>query len=217
MWRDSRVTFVTRVKIADQARSMDVITVNELSLRVPLGPSHWPKPLSETLPQPIVVSLSVPYALATAGYSDQLADSVNYSSLSKAVEGLAASGRPFTSLEGFAEAACHTCFDKFSGVNQVDIRVEKLRGLLHAKSAGVNVTRHRGGASPTKTEKTEVFVRDLTLSTIIGIHPWERVEKQVVKVNLSVALVEPDATDPFDYRTLVESVSSVRPVTHVIV
>ena len=85
--------------------------------------------------------------------------------------------------------------------------------------------------SPTSVWAIEdrVFVKDLCVSTILGVNPWERVDKQIVKINLevfsglerlrqaallggkSVAVPAPAVdvvTRPQNYRTIVRSISS---------
>lgn len=73
-----------------------------------------------------------------------------------------------------------------------------------------------------------VFVKDLCISTILGVNPWERVDKQIVRINLEVfsglerlrqaaligsskyAVATPTVdmvTKPQNYRTIVRSIS----------
>ncbi|CAJ0636991.1 2238_t:CDS:2 [Entrophospora sp. SA101] len=58
-----------------------------------------------------------------------------------------------------------------------------------------------------------IFVKDLKVSTIIGVNPWEREEKQIVILNLTTypsfpvsALQKDHVTKPHNYRTIVRTI-----------
>ena len=121
------------------------------------------------------------------------------------------------------------------------LKVQKPRSLLHAKSAGVEIFRvaqdfiHPDGKPATHGESIQdihslslsphslsaiqdkVVVKDLCISTILGVNPWERVDKQVVRVNLTAfsGLDRPHTqppsvdvvTSPQNYRTIVRAIS----------
>lgn len=148
----------------------------------------------------------------------------------------------FDRQDGLAKVCIFICH-----APRVTLRVQKPRSLLHAVSAGVEIVRaaedfvtpsdgsNRAGAgpsssdlaalrlSPTSTWAThdKVFVRDLMISTIVGVNPWEREDKQVVKLNLTVysglerlrqAGRRPGSamdivSRPHNYRTIVRSIS----------
>lgn len=78
-------------------------------------------------------------------------------------------------------------------------------------------------------ENDRVFVKDLCISTILGVNPWERVDKQIVRINIEVysglerlrqaallgsakaAVPTPPVdvvTRPQNYRTIVRSISN---------
>jgi FolB domain-containing protein len=195
---------------------MDWIIVNDLSLHIPLGSSHWPKPGSEVASQPILVTAKATVSVSQAGNSDRLTDSVNYSSLSKTIESVAL--RPadkVDSLEAFTSRACLLCLENFSRIDDISVTATKRRGLLRATSVSYQLRHSRVGDVRTCT----YFIRDLKLATIIGIHPWERAEKQIVCLNLGLearAIVDGDS-HPFDYKTVVEHISSVRSVIRCLV
>ncbi|KAF8323770.1 Dihydropteroate synthase, partial [Clavulina sp. PMI_390] len=192
----------------------DLIIVNELEIHAPLGASHWPKPGSESVPQPLSVTARASVSVARAGVSDALADSVNYSSLAKTIEGLVHSPEASTlinSLESFAEAACITCLVQFPSIDAITIIVAKKRALLHAERISYELTCEKNGAKTFRSAHYQI--RNLRLSAIIGIHPWERAEKQVVLINLSlnVGNIESGSsliTPALDYRLLVTGVSA---------
>lgn len=189
--------------------NMDWIIVNDLSLHVPLGPSHWPKPGSERQRQPILVTAKASVSVAQAGASDALADSVNYSSLAKTIEAVFQQTENLPdSLESLARLATNASYDKFPRIDGMLIQVSKIRGLLHAKSVSyvLETTRAR------ETVASRYHISELKVSAIIGIHPWERAEKQIVIVDLELedrvgVHIHPSS---FDYRSLVTEVSAVR-------
>ncbi|KAG9095579.1 trifunctional dihydropteroate synthetase [Ceratobasidium sp. 370] len=186
----------------------DLIIVDGLSVHAALGASHWPRPGVEQKPQPLVLSITIPYNLAQASAVDNLEESVSYGSICKVAEACAHESGKFSSVEALATGIASSCFSKFSSVHEVRSVIEKQRALLHAQSAGVQSV-HRRTGDPTNDI---YFVRDLELSTIIGLHPWERVEEQLVRINLQWTLAPHGPALPatgFDFRSLVARISDL--------
>ncbi|KAG8699516.1 trifunctional dihydropteroate synthetase [Ceratobasidium sp. 423] len=182
----------------------DLIIVDGLSIHTTLGASHWPRPGVEQKLQPLVLSITVPLSLAQSGTVDNLDESVSYGSICKVVEACASEKGKYSSVESLSSGIAAACFGAFKSVHEVQSVIEKQRALLHAKGAGVKSVRLREGA-----KSQTYFVRDLELSTIIGLHPWERVEKQLVRINLEWTLAPNVALPPagFDFRNLIARVS----------
>ncbi|CCO30983.1 hypothetical protein BN14_05017 [Rhizoctonia solani AG-1 IB] len=182
----------------------DLIIVDGLSVHTTLGASHWPRPGVEQKLQPLVLSITVPLSLAQSGTADNLDESVSYGSICKVAEACASQKDKFSSVESLSSGIADACFGAFKTIQEVQSVIEKQRALLHAKGAGVKSVRLRQG-----TESQTYFVRDLELSTIIGLHPWERVEKQLVRLNLewSIDSNAPPPVTGFDFRSLVARVS----------
>src|SRR5690606_29166187 len=67
----------------------------------------------------------------------------------------------------------------------VKVVVEIPRALLRAGAAGISMIRSRTEMD-IKTEEDKVFVKDLKVPCIIGVNPWERLEKQNVVINLTL-------------------------------
>ncbi|KAG8728121.1 trifunctional dihydropteroate synthetase, partial [Ceratobasidium sp. 428] len=187
----------------------DLIIIDGLSVHAALGFSHWPRPGVEQKLQPLVLSITVPHNLAQASVVDNLEESVSYGSICKVAEACAHEKGKFSSAEALAAGIASSCFSKFSSVHEVRSVIEKRRALLHAQGAGVQSIHYRTrGNSPNNT----YFVRDLELSTIIGLHPWERVEKQLVRINLQWSIAPDSPALPstgFDFRGLVTHVSDL--------
>ncbi|CAE6487243.1 unnamed protein product [Rhizoctonia solani] len=182
----------------------DLIIVDGLSVHTTLGASHWPRPGVEQKLQPLVLSIIVPLSLAQSGTVDNLDESVSYGSICKVAEACASEKGKFSSVESLSKGIADACFDAFRSINEVRSVIEKRRALLHAQGAGIKSVQLRQG-----TENQTYFVRSLELSTIIGLHPWERLEKQLVRLDLEWSLESNVSLPPtgFDFRNLVARVS----------
>lgn len=109
---------------------------------------------------------------------------------------------------GVAAAA----FEEFSeAVHEIEVVVAKPRALLHAKEAAVRVVRRRFKHGHGKNLWDQFLIRDLELSTIVGLNPWEREARQVVRINLEMDVLawRLRRSVPFDYKAVVERVSEV--------
>lgn len=137
-------------------------------------------------PQPILLSLWIKTSVALAGSTDHLPYSINYGTVAKTVSALVENST-FSSLDHLAEEVSHLVLGPALGAGWVRVVVEKPRALLRADAAGISITRRREKNGRVIAEgEDRVFVKNLRLVTIIGIHPWEREEKQSVIINLTM-------------------------------
>lgn len=193
---------------SDQDPTRDWIFVNDLSIRTAVGASLWAKPGAETKSQPVLISLAVPFSVKLAGASDQLPHSIHYGILAKTAE-KACENKSFGCMEAMAEEIASASLEAFDVMEEIKVTVEKPRALLHAESVSVVIERRRGAATMKAGDR--VVVKNLELSTIIGIHPWERENKQRVRVNLTLDVPRwsPLDSEGFDYVKVVDHVSEV--------
>jgi dihydroneopterin aldolase/2-amino-4-hydroxy-6-hydroxymethyldihydropteridine diphosphokinase/dihydropteroate synthase len=235
----------------------DSILLSGLTVRMLVGVDNWER----VKQQPVTIDVRVHTDVSQAGSSDHLPYSIHYGTLTKELEAHCASER-YRSLEALADGLAKVCIFVCKAP-RVTLRVQKPRSLLHAHSAGVQISRSASDyltprdenaetiyapatkantksisveqlsslrLSPNSTSaiKDRVFVKDLCISTILGVNPWERVDKQVVKINFevysglerlrqasmlngkSLAVPAPSVdvvTRPQNYRTIVRSIT----------
>ncbi|KAG8920149.1 trifunctional dihydropteroate synthetase, partial [Tulasnella sp. 408] len=197
-------------------RSTDWILLNNLSLTTISGPSQWSnKPGSSLAPQPTLISVGIPFSIALAGGTDHLPHSIHYGNLAKLVQKTATQEK-FGCTEHLAVAVAEAALKGFEneGMQDVYVVVEKPKALLHAKSAGARVVRGTNSRDGEDAQFDQILVKDLELTAVIGIHPWEREMKQKVTVNLTMDVARWDASSGspsgFDCGALVNRVSEVR-------
>jgi dihydroneopterin aldolase/2-amino-4-hydroxy-6-hydroxymethyldihydropteridine diphosphokinase/dihydropteroate synthase/2-amino-4-hydroxy-6-hydroxymethyldihydropteridine diphosphokinase/dihydropteroate synthase len=214
--------------MANEIAKTDKILIKNLVVRNTVGVDSWER----CKKQPVVINVCLYTDITPAGDSDHVTKSIHYGHVTKAVTKVAEE-TTFRSFEDLAHAIVKVGILKFGAV-KATVKVEQPRALLHAASAGVEVTRtnadlaslaeslenkeKNGDASNISFETTGdvsgfgyedvVFVKDLKLSTIIGVNPWEREEKQVVIINLKIyPLTRSEEQKSYHLRTIVRSVS----------
>lgn len=219
----------------------DIIVVKKLEVRMIVGVDNWERVQA----QPVTIDARVHTDVSMAGKSDHLPYSIHYGILVKQLEAHCAT-HPYRSLEALAEGLAKVCIFVLHAP-KVTLNVEKPRSLLHAASAGVQIARTSadymlGNTYPVPSDidptqhldelrlfpsstlalDDKVIVRDLAINTIIGVNPWEREDKQNVKLNilvysgLSRAKEANSATaglfdvvnKQHNYRTIVRSISA---------
>jgi len=116
---------------------VDKILIRGLKARGILGVYDWER----QTPREIVIDLELYTDTRPAGLSDNLADCVNYDALSSAVLHLAETAQRQT-IEALAEDIARLCLEQ-SGVQGVQVRVEKPGAVRFARSAGVEIERWR--------------------------------------------------------------------------
>jgi FolB domain-containing protein len=115
----------------------DRIVIKDLFLRTIIGINDDER----NNRQDVLVNLVLVTDTRTAGQSDDIADAVNYRSVTKQVIELVESSRFFL-IEKLAEEIAKLCL-AVESVQKVQISVEKPAALRFAKSVGVTIERSR--------------------------------------------------------------------------
>jgi dihydroneopterin aldolase/D-erythro-7,8-dihydroneopterin triphosphate epimerase len=118
---------------------MDRIVIKDLMVRGIVGI----KPDEREHEQDILVNVTMWVDTSPAAASDDIADAVNYRTVTKAIIGHITGGRPFL-LERLAAEILEICLRSDERVAEAEVSVEKPGALRHARSVGVVVRRTRG-------------------------------------------------------------------------
>ncbi|KAL2912186.1 trifunctional dihydropteroate synthetase [Polyrhizophydium stewartii] len=116
---------------------MDKLIVKELAVRNIIGVDSWER----SKRQPLIIDLVAFTDVGPSGMHDLLSESISYSAISKTAQEYSES-TAFKSLEALAAGIALTCLTTYP-LEQVSVAVRKPRALLHAASAGVEITRSR--------------------------------------------------------------------------
>ncbi|EPQ29345.1 uncharacterized protein PFL1_03100 [Pseudozyma flocculosa PF-1] len=220
-------------------RLPDIIQIKQLVVRMIVGVDNWER----VSPQTITIDAKVHTDVSKAGKSDHLPYSIHYGILVKQLEAHCSAHR-YRSLEALAEGLAKICIF-VCHAPRVTLNVEKPRSLLHAASAGVQIVRTardfedaHGNPVSDQVEadqlsslrlsprsqwavEDKVVVRDLVINAILGVNPWEREDKQDIKLNLVIhsglerlrqagqrqSGIVDVVSKPHNYRTIVRSIT----------
>ncbi len=116
----------------------DRILIRDLLVRGILGVNDWER----EQPQDILLNLTLFTDLRRAAASDDIADTVNYRTVTKKVLAHFEQTTRYT-VEALAEDIARLCLEE-PGVERVRVRVEKPGALRFARSVGVEIERERG-------------------------------------------------------------------------
>jgi FolB domain-containing protein len=114
---------------------MDQIFITDLSVRGIIGINDWER----EKPQEILINIVLFADLRKAEESDNIADSVNYRSVSKKVQAHAETAKRLT-VEALAADLARLCLDE-PGVESVRVKVEKPGAVRFSRSVGVEIER----------------------------------------------------------------------------
>lgn len=120
----------------------DKILIRNLLLRGIIGLNDWER----EKPQDILINLTVFADVRRAGESDDMADSLNYRTLTKAVIEYVEGSRHYL-VEALATAIARIAVVDH-GAARVVVRVEKPGALRFAESVGVEIDRERADFAP---------------------------------------------------------------------
>ena len=115
----------------------DKILIKDLLVRGILGLNEWEREKK----QDILINLQVFLDFRAAGESDEVADSLNYRTLTKAIVSYVESSEHIL-VEALATAIARIAVVEF-GAERVIVRVEKVGALRFASSVGVEIERRR--------------------------------------------------------------------------
>ncbi|MCB0172448.1 MAG: dihydroneopterin aldolase [Anaerolineae bacterium] len=120
--------------------SLDKIFVRDLLIRGILGVN----PDERTNRQDILVNFTMWVDTRAAGKSDNIGDSVNYKTITKAIIKHIERSKPYL-IERLVADLVQVCFDTNPRVQAVEMSVEKPTALRFARSVGVTIYREREG------------------------------------------------------------------------
>ncbi|KAJ3862601.1 Dihydropteroate synthase [Lentinula novae-zelandiae] len=178
-------------------RDSDLIRVNDLLVTVLLhSGSRWPSKGSKPTAQPVHISLAIPHDISSAARSDDLSQSINYSTLASTLRTclsptVASHEEPaFESLEQIL----FRCFDVLLlhettsalRLPGAQIKIVQLKPPLHCKALAIEGEAAFGPSASWRLTKIDHIVEDLGCNPIIGVNPAERLERQLVRINITV-------------------------------
>ena len=120
------------------AEQKDTILISDLLVRGIIGLNEWERKKK----QDILVNLELSADISAAGSSDDVAKTVNYRTITKAVIGSIEKSSYFL-VEALATEIARLIVVEF-GVERVRVRVEKPGAVRFARSVGVEIIRRRG-------------------------------------------------------------------------
>lgn len=184
----------------------DVVFIDSLQLSANIGPDCWGRTRSQFVLISVYLHLHSTF-LTKAGQSDDVADSVHYGHLSKAISRLLeVPNVSFAGAEGLVEAVTEVALSLAGeAASQVRVVVDVPKFILLAAGFSVDGTTKGNVRFPVK-----VSVKDLILAVIIGVNPPEREAKQQVIINL-VFVEVPEFHQPIDYVGIIGKISKVHP------
>jgi FolB domain-containing protein len=166
----------------------DLVFVDSLHVSANIGPDCWDRDRSQPIDISVYLHLKESY-LDSAGASDNVLDSVDYSELTKKISNFirAKSESEIPSFSGPDElihAVTERAFDlagEAAAAVRVTMGVPKM--ILLAAGFSVDITIMNDHQSKSIATK-RVLIKDLVLPVIIGVNPAERKSKQRVKINI---------------------------------
>ena len=161
-------------------KSDDIIHLRNLRLMAVIGEDAWDRP---NVFQPIILSLQLYMERIFAGVSDDIKDTFSYSQMSKQVVETVHE-RPFDNIDHVAWSVGRL-FHKWPG-NVVQLKVEAPKSILRVQGGMQKLcVWYRKSTAPERLFAAHAWVIDgLQIACIIGVNPHERLQKQIVSINL---------------------------------
>lgn len=151
----------------------------------------------------VKLSLSIAYDIRTSGELDDLGHTLNYASIVNTLTDSVNAGA-FESLEALTDPIFRQCFETYSQIQSLSVKVTKPKALLRGKSVSLRVSRSRNSPS----DANESFsLEDIQFPVLIGVNPEERTTKQMIQIGLTLS--GRTSPSPVDYRLLAKQIYEV--------
>ncbi|KAF5392836.1 hypothetical protein D9757_000963 [Collybiopsis confluens] len=187
---------------------MDFIRVNDLLVNVLLhAGSRWPPKSSKPTAQPINISIAIPHDISSAAQTDDLSQSINYSTLASTLRiRLSPDSKQepaFVSLEEILLRSFDLLLGDESNLPGARVKIVQIKPPLHCKALAIEGGATRGTSSSWNLINLQHRIEDLECQTIIGVNAAERLERQLVRMNISIAAHPPfTSRHTLDFRAL---------------
>lgn len=117
---------------------MDQVHIRDLEIEGIIGIN----PDERVNPQPVRVNATLYTDTRRAGESDDIADAVNYRTVTKRMIGHIQDGQPML-VERLVAELVRICFESDERIQEVELSVEKPGAVTHSRSVGVTIRRSR--------------------------------------------------------------------------
>ena len=199
--------------------SPDTVFLRGLNVSAVVGREAWHRP---NRAQPVLLHLRVQHDLASAGQSDDVRQTINYGTLCKAVteavecrRSSGAAGLEGPSFEDLAHLATEVCRTALSSGGAGVVRLAAtLPDALLLADGGITLSMlgrldpaQQQVATAPRLQTLGLSVHGLAVTCIVGVNPHERLEKQRVLIDLTLADFAPEVCRL--YAAIVKAVSDV--------
>ncbi|KAK7040701.1 trifunctional dihydropteroate synthetase [Paramarasmius palmivorus] len=158
---------------------------------------RWP-PKTATKPtaQPLLISLAIPHNIRGTAETDDLSQSINYSTLASTLRtslspvSLTDLQPIFPSLEAITSHAFDLLLSHFSSsapaLQGAWLKVTQVKPPLHCKTVGIESQASSTKGAGWHSHSIRHLIEDLECKAIIGVNAAERLERQLVQINISI-------------------------------
>ncbi|KAL2312255.1 Folic acid synthesis protein fol1 [Schizosaccharomyces pombe] len=166
----------------------DTVVVENLNTFAVVGQDQWKR----KEPQPVQIDVYMRNNVQLAGEKDELKSTIHYGIASKLLR-KEIEGSLFTTPKDLVNKIASLCFEDVIDTSHVSIKLTLPKCVLRSKN-GLHYYAERERNS-TSNFVDRIEFSDLELATILGIHAFERQEKQRVCLNISFANTEVEALE----------------------
>lgn len=164
----------------------DTVFIEKVAATAITGKDAWNRPT----PQPITISVSLNTDFHQASVTDNLKYSLNYAVISRNISEFmkANEHKNFKSLANIGESISEVVLDeKKGGGRSVEIVVKSTKSEIRADNIEYRLSRSTTGDFDGVQD--EIKVNGLRLLTIVGVFTFERLQKQIVDIDLKIKLL----------------------------
>lgn len=158
----------------------DKVYIENLRVETAIGPDSW----NQISPQQCYVTLEMLTDFSKAAEGDDLTYTLNYAVISREIGKFVGSKTDWGSLGSLSKSVTKFVMSRFAGVNSLNLTLQTRTGHIRSEDISCVINQDR---SENDVQKFDLLcISNLKLLTLIGVFPFERLQKQYVTLDLKL-------------------------------
>lgn len=160
----------------------DKVHIENLRVETAIGPDSW----NQVSPQQCYVTLEMLTDFSKAAQGDDLAYTLNYAVISREIGNFVKTKTDWGSLGNLSRSVSRFVMSKFPGIESLKLRLRTKTGHIRSEDISCVIKDKRNSEVCSTNENDLLCISNLKLLTLIGVFPFERLQKQYVTLDLKL-------------------------------
>ncbi|QLQ78774.1 hypothetical protein HG537_0B01230 [Torulaspora globosa] len=161
----------------------DKVHIEDLRLETTIGPDSW----NQINPQQCYLTMEMVTDFSKAAKNDELTHTLNYAVICREVGKFVGSRTDWGSLGNLSKCVTGFVMSNFAGVDSLKLKLQTRTGHIRSDDISCLIEENRRKSEEISIRGYDLLhISNLKLLTLIGVFPFERLQKQYVRLGLEL-------------------------------